>query len=225
MEWLFVCLQLLHQLASKVFLLAVHHLEDCLFFPPFCPHYFCVPTLTVFSVLRFFVLGKEQMHRTSSINRPSDENRDNSLTAVVYGMVQVRKKQTLGSSLSVPSKQQIKKNLEGSSSNPSPKLSVTFSLRKKSKKVDQRLKRIASDKPDKLKNKTVMTTGPVSEGCFDSIHSAAGSQLLETLDAKTVCHSSPDLNLEVPSTASPKQISSDVSGGCSSRQEALSEAV
>ena len=163
------------------------------------------------------------MHRTSSINRPFDENRDNSLTAVVYGMVQVRKKQTLGSSLSVPSKQQVKKNLEGSSSNPSPKLSVTFSLRKKSKKVDQRLKRIASDKPDKSKNKTVMTSGPVSEGCFHSIGSGGGSQLLETIDAKTVCHSSPTLNVEGTSTVSPKEISTDVPGGCSSRQETVSE--
>ena len=152
------------------------------------------------------------MHRTSSINRPLNEKTDNSLTAVVYGMVQVRKKQTLGSSLSVPSKQQIQKNLEGSS----PKLSVTFSLRKKSKKVDQKLKRIASEKPGKLKNKTVIS-GPASEGCFDSIDSGGRNQLLETLETKTVCHSSPDLN------ASSTAASKDVLGGPSSRQETLSE--
>lgn len=88
---------------------------------------------------------------------PSNIKDNNSLAAVVYGMVQARKKTALGSSFSVATKQQhpisggTKTQVSASNSlstpPPTSNLSVTFSLRRKTKKTDHKLQRIASEKP------------------------------------------------------------------------------
>ena len=97
---------------------------------------------------RFFVYGKGR-DRTSSLGKPSvlqlnETTPENSLTAVVYGMVQSRKKQSLGSSLSVPSPS---KQARGPGGSPRG-LSVSFSLRKKSKRNGQKLQRMHSENPN-----------------------------------------------------------------------------
>jgi hypothetical protein len=130
------------------------------------------------------------------------DQKDNSLAAVVYGMVQVRKKTALGSSLSVPSK-------EKQTSTGTGRLSVTFSLRKKRRKPDHRLQRIASEKHGESKSEVIgRNVQSVSEcpekdqSSTDQVYSG-GSQLvfpssstchLQLLQNQSTCHSSPALN-------------------------------
>ncbi|RWS13387.1 adenylate cyclase type 8-like protein, partial [Dinothrombium tinctorium] len=85
----------------------------------------------------YYVLGKK-IERSKSFGR--QQNTENSLAAVVYGMVQVRKKQSLGSSLSVPASQQ--------SSRPKMSgLSVSFKM-KKSRRNGLKLQRMLSETPN-----------------------------------------------------------------------------
>jgi hypothetical protein len=114
------------------------------------------------------------MDRVWSLGKPLNQQEDSSLTAVVYGMVQTRKKQTLGSSLSVPSSR--------AGSGRAGKLSVTFSLRRKSRKAEHKLQRIASENPNLQKRKrkqgnVLMPTASSSSYLSDS----------------QVCYSSPDV--------------------------------
>ncbi|KAI1290360.1 Adenylate cyclase type 8 [Halotydeus destructor] len=94
----------------------------------------------------YFVNGRK-MDRTPSFGRQSS-NQENSLTAVVYGMVQVRKKQALGSSLSVPSPKHKPSGVIGPRG-----LSVSFSLRKKSKRASGKLHRMFSENPNTVQKR------------------------------------------------------------------------
>ena len=110
---------------------------------------------------------------------------ENSLAAVVYGMVQVRKKTTLASSLSVPSSNK-NRSLTGSNRG----LSVSFSFRKKSKKNGPKLQRMLSENPNLQAKRR---KGMEEDG--EDQRSALGSQMLGS-DSKLVgpaCHSSPDV--------------------------------
>lgn len=109
---------------------------------------FCAPLIDVlYMSCSYYVLGK--ISRTPSFGRQTS-NQENSLTAVVYGMVQVRKKQALGSSLSVPSPKQLR-NAPTATLGPGRGLSVSFSLRKKSKRAsNQKLHRMHSENPKRL---------------------------------------------------------------------------
>lgn len=119
---------------------------------------------------RFLVFGKHQMERTWSSGRPLSGQEDSSLTAVMYGMVQVRKKQSLGSSLSVPT----------SRGGRGGRLSVTFSLRRKSKKPNHKLQRIASENPNTQNRK--LASGSMLQTSSSS-----------NLDEGPASHSSPDV--------------------------------
>lgn len=89
-----------------------------------------------------YVLGRK-IERTPSYGKQSSIQ-ENSLATVVYGIVQVRKKQALGSSLSVPSPKH-KSGPRG--------LSVSFSLRKKSKRNSHKLHRILSENPNTVQKR------------------------------------------------------------------------
>lgn len=115
------------------------------------------------------------MDRVWSLGRPLNQQDDSSLTAVVYGMVQTRKKQTLGSSLSVPSSR--------SGSSRAGRLSVTFSLRRKSKKVNHKLQRIASENPNLLKRKLKQDRNSLMPADASSDNMSDGP----------ICYSSPDV--------------------------------
>lgn len=117
------------------------------------------------------------MDRSWSLGRPMTPQQDSSLTAVVYGMVQTRKKQTLGSSLSVPSSR--------TASGRGGRLSVTFSLRRKSKKSNQRLQRIASENPN-IQNRKLQQQ-------HDSLLPTASDSCLSQGPG---CHSSPDVRAQ-----------------------------
>lgn len=127
---------------------------------------------------RFLVVGKEHMDRAWSLGRPLNPQEDSSLTAVVYGMVQTRKKQTLGSSLSVPSSR-------SSGSSRGGRLSVTFSLRRKSRKTNEKLQRIASENQNTQKRK-------LQQG--ETILLRTGS--VTKLNEGPACHSSPDVRAQ-----------------------------
>lgn len=89
----------------------------------------------------YYVLGKK-IERSKSFGRQS-KTHNNSLAAVITGMVQVRKKQTLGSSLSVPSaRQRI-------SSGPS---SLSFNFRKP--RSPHKLHRMLSETPNSRLKRT-----------------------------------------------------------------------
>ena len=176
------------------------------------------------------------MERTASLGDQQPKSDANSLAAVVYGMVQVRKKTTLGSSFSVPSKDRHSSNphsLDGghASASASPslggrslrapshspgKLSVTFSLRRKTRKNPveggSRLQRIGSaseNNSNRVKNVLLgRVEGPKSEGCASSNEvsqetgvslgevsppSPSHLQIFKDSKSQPTCHSSPDV--------------------------------
>lgn len=83
----------------------------------------------------YYVLGRK-IGRSKSFGRQQSSQEKGSLAAVVYGMVQVRKKQSLGSSLSVPGQKQRQRT------------STSFTSRKKSRKNGpHKLQRMLSEMP------------------------------------------------------------------------------
>ena len=124
------------------------------------------------------MVGREDADRVCATSRPMSSQESSSLTEVVYRMVQTRKKQTLGSSLSVPSSRAA-----STTSARGGRLSVTFSLRRKSKKASHKLQRIASEKPNTQKR----NAQPTTQILLNPRDSAAN------LSDGPACHSSPDV--------------------------------
>lgn len=169
-------------------------------------------------------MGKESIDRSSSFGRQLDNlstTDANSLTAVVYGMVQARKKTTLGSSLSVPTKDRQPGQSHSQDSSPtkssSPtsstggqrgRLSVTFSLRRKSHKSatgGHKLQRIASENPHTIQKKRqqqqLLDTQQQRQQQLLEMESASMSIPRSAVISSTSCHhSSPDVRGDQEST-------------------------
>lgn len=139
---------------------------------------------------RFFVYGKNRDVRTSSCGanrqQTDDVTHENSLSAVVYGLVQSRKKQSLGSSLSVPSPSKQRSGPRG--------LSVSFSLRKKSKRhtPTQKLHRMHSENPNIIQKRRQGIESP-SSGFNETMGQRRFSHTMAAAAHPASSHSSPDV--------------------------------
>ena len=137
---------------------------------------------------RFLVFGKDDAIAGGGLDsgrgqcaQDSRASESESLTAVVYRMMQTRKKQTLGSSLSVPSSRASAAGGGASGAGRGGRLSVTFSLRRKTRKNAHKLQRIASENPNTQKRKVQPSSALLQTGSTG------------TLSDAPACHSSPDV--------------------------------
>lgn len=140
------------------------------------------------------MLGKKS-EGAAAIGSHGRGTEENSLAAVVYGMVQVRKKTTLASSLSVPSAAGIKnRTLTGSNRG----LSVSFSFRKKSKKNGPKLQRMLSENPNlQSKRRKALDAGFEEEESSSGVGHGSTNVInspIKLVDATgPTSHSSPDV--------------------------------